>query len=76
MTKRANSMKNPKSNVKRVFRSRKDSVFGGVCGGFAEYFEIDPVIVRLVFVLFSLLSGFVLGIIIYLICWLIIPLEK
>jgi phage shock protein PspC (stress-responsive transcriptional regulator) len=42
---------------KRLYRSETDRMIAGVCAGFAEYFEIDPALVRLVFVLFALLSG-------------------
>lgn len=57
--------------IRRVYRSRKNKMLGGVCGGIAEYFEIDPVLVRLLFVLL-LFMGLV-GIIIYLVAWLLIP---
>ncbi|MFA6328424.1 MAG: PspC domain-containing protein [Candidatus Micrarchaeia archaeon] len=60
-----------KDGIKRVYRSRKSKMIGGVCGGIAEYFEIDPVLVRLLFVLLFFM-GFV-GIIIYLVAWLLIP---
>lgn len=49
-------------------------MIAGVCAGFAEYFEIDPALVRLVFVLFALLSGG--GFLAYLICWIVIPTES
>jgi len=58
--------------VKRLYRaSRKDSVIGGVCAGIANYFGIDPVIVRLLWILF--IFGFGAGILAYLIGWIIIP---
>lgn len=58
--------------IKRLYLSEKDKKIGGVCGGIAEYFEIDSTIVRLVWILFTLFSmGF--GIILYLIAWIIIP---
>ena len=57
--------------IKRVYRSKKNKMLAGVCGGIAEYFAIDPVLVRLLFVLL-LFMGFV-GIIVYLVAWLIIP---
>lgn len=57
---------------KKLYRSRTDSVVGGVCGGLAEYFNIDPVIVRVVAVLL-LFSG--AGFIAYLILWLVVPLQ-
>ena len=60
--------------VKRLYRSSKDKVLGGVCGGIAEYLNVDPVIVRLGWVLLTLLS-MGLGIIGYIIAWIIIP-EK
>ena len=58
---------------KRLYRSRKDSIIGGVCGGIGNYFNIDPVFVRLIFVLLFLLRGS--GILIYIVAWIIIPLE-
>ena len=60
--------------IKRLYRSRKDKVLGGVCGGIAEYFQIDPVLVRLLWVIFILIS-MGLGIIAYIIAWIIVPEE-
>ena len=54
-------------------RSSSDCWIGGVCGGIGEYLGIDPAWVRLVFVLIALGRGFGLGL--YLILWIIIPLE-
>jgi len=57
---------------KRLYRSRKDRYVAGVCGGIAEYFHIDPVIVRIIaFIL--LLPGGLPGLVPYLILWIIIP---
>lgn len=56
----------------RLARSRTDRIIGGVCGGLARYFGIDAAIVRLVFVL-AVLSG--LSPLIYVILWIIMPLE-
>ncbi|MGB9632970.1 MAG: PspC domain-containing protein, partial [Chloroflexaceae bacterium] len=56
----------------RLARSRTDRIIGGVCGGLARYFGIDATIVRLVFVL-AVLSG--LSPLIYVILWIIMPLE-
>lgn len=58
---------------KRLYRSRKDSIIGGVCGGIGNYFKIDPVFIRLIVVLLFLLRGS--GVLIYIIAWIIIPLE-
>jgi len=63
--------KEDSKEIRRVYRSRKSKLLGGVCGGIAEYFEIDPVLVRLLFVLLFFM-GFV-GIIVYLVAWLLIP---
>ncbi len=56
---------------KKLYRSVTDKMIGGVCGGIAEYFDIDPVIVRLVFVLAVIFGGS--GILAYIILWIIIP---
>lgn len=58
----------------RLFRSRKDKIIGGVCGGLGNYFEIDPVLVRIAFVILALLHG--VGILAYIICWIVIPAER
>lgn len=55
----------------RLVRSRTEVIVAGVCGGLAEYFAIDPVIVRLIFVLVTLTSG--LGLLVYPILWLVMP---
>ncbi|MCX7667336.1 MAG: PspC domain-containing protein [Atribacterota bacterium] len=59
--------------MKRLYRSRKERILGGVCGGIAEYLETDPTVVRLVAVLLILLAGS--AIVAYLIAWIVIP-EK
>lgn len=56
----------------RLVRSSSDRMVGGVCGGLARYFGIDATIVRLVFVL-AVLSG--LSPLIYLILWIVMPME-
>lgn len=60
-----------KKTLKRLYRSRNEKIIAGVCGGVAEYFNIDPVIVRIIWVVISLMWGF--GILAYLIAWIIIP---
>jgi phage shock protein C len=57
--------------AKKIYRSRKDSVIAGVCGGIAEYFEIDSTLVRLLAILVVFLGG--VGLIAYIIAWIIIP---
>ena len=56
---------------KKLTKSQKNRMIAGVCGGFAEYFKIDPTIVRLIFVVFALLKG--AGILLYLIAAIVIP---
>ncbi|MEN3007221.1 MAG: PspC domain-containing protein [Candidatus Methanosuratincola petrocarbonis] len=56
---------------KRLYRSNSNRILGGVCGGIAEYFNIDPVIIRLIWIVFTVIYGF--GILLYLIAWVIIP---
>lgn len=60
-------------DVKRLYRSRSDRWLFGVCGGIADYFSVDPILVRVLFVIFTLIFGS--GILLYLILWLIIPQE-
>ena len=55
----------------RLTRSTTETMIAGVCGGLADYFNIDPVIVRLIFVLVTLTSC--LGIPVYFVLWIIIP---
>ena len=59
--------------VKRLYRSRSDRKIAGVCGGMAQYFGIDPVIPRIVWV--ALILGAGIGLLAYLICWIVIPNE-
>ncbi len=56
---------------KRLYRSRTESVIGGVCGGLGEYFNIDPTFIRIIAVLLVFADG--VGILGYLIAWIIIP---
>ena len=56
---------------KRLYRSRKDRMICGVCGGIAKYFNIDPTLVRLAFVLISMGAGS--GVLAYIVAAIIIP---
>ncbi len=60
------------SDIKRLYRSGKDKLLGGVCGGVGEYFKIDPVLVRIIWVVLAVAS---LGtaILVYIILWILIP---
>ena len=56
---------------KRLSRSKKDRIVGGVAGGLGEFFEVDSTIIRLIFVLVTIFGGS--GVLLYLILWLVIP---
>jgi phage shock protein C len=58
---------------KRLHRSRTEKMIAGVCGGLAEYLDVDPTLVRVVWVFVSLLAG--VGVLLYLIMWVIMPLD-
>jgi phage shock protein C len=55
---------------KRLYRSAKDRILGGVCGGLGNYFNVDPIFIRLVWILFTLAYG--TGLLAYLIALFII----
>jgi len=57
--------------TKRLTKSNTNKVISGVCGGIAEYFNIDPAIVRIIWVLLSFGGGS--GLIIYIVCIFILP---
>ena len=56
---------------KKLYKSNQNKMLDGVCGGIAEYFGIDPTVVRLIWALFSLMGG--CGILAYIIAAIIIP---
>jgi len=58
---------------RRLYRSRRNQVIGGVAAGVAEYFDIDPTIVRIAWALLGMAWG--TGVLLYLICWVVIPLN-
>ena len=59
---------------KRLYRSRNDRVISGVCAGLGHYFNVDPVLVRVLAVVLGFVSGGTL-LLLYLLLVLIIPLE-
>jgi phage shock protein C len=58
----------------RLYRSATDKVIGGVCGGLAHYFNIDPALVRLAFVVFALTGG--AGVLLYIVLWIAVPVGE
>ncbi len=66
--------KSEKTATKKLYRSRKDKVIAGICGGLGEYTEIDSTVIRIIWILLILLS-FGTGLLFYLLAWIIIPKE-
>ena len=60
--------------MEKLYRSRTDKKIAGVCAGIAKYFDIDPTVVRIIFVILLLPGGFP-GLIPYLILWAVVPEE-
>jgi phage shock protein PspC (stress-responsive transcriptional regulator) len=59
----------------RLVRSESDRMIAGVCGGLGKTLKIDPVVLRLALVLATLL-GFGIGVVLYLACWFLMPVES
>lgn len=57
--------------MNRLYRSSEDKILGGVCGGLARYLGVDPLLVRILFVLLALANG--LGVLTYFVLWVLIP---
>ena len=60
--------------MKKLMRSTTDKTIAGICGGLGKYFNIDPVILRLIFLLSIFFGG--LGLIVYIVMWLVVPEDK
>ncbi len=58
---------------KRLTRSESDRMVAGVAGGLAEYFDIDPALVRILFVIIAIFGGGITGLLIYIVLWIIMP---
>ena len=68
-------MNEPSSNEKkRLYRSHDGRIVAGVCAGLADYFGVDPTLVRLAFALFTIFGG--AGILLYLCAWIVIPEQS
>lgn len=59
--------------AKRLTLSTTDKKLAGVCGGIAKYFDIDPLIVRIIWLVLMLCCG--VGVVAYLLCWFLLPKE-
>ena len=58
---------------KRLFRSRKERIVGGICGGLGQYLNVDPVLIRVIWAV--LFFAFGAGFLAYILAWIIIPEE-
>ncbi len=54
-------------------RSRSDRILGGVCGGIAHYFGVDPLLIRLIFIVAAIAMGS--GLLLYVLLWVLVPEE-
>ena len=59
--------------MKRLYRSKENKKIAGICMGIGDYFDIDPIIIRLLFLVALFLGG---GLIVYIIAWIIIPYKE
>jgi phage shock protein PspC (stress-responsive transcriptional regulator) len=57
--------------ARRLFRSRRQRILGGVCGGLAEYFRLDVILVRVLWLIFTLMGG--AGVLAYVVMWIMVP---
>ncbi|MBI4134758.1 MAG: PspC domain-containing protein [Candidatus Sungbacteria bacterium] len=59
--------------IKKLYRSKTNRVFAGILGGLGEYYEVDPVILRLAWLLITIFSGIVPGLIVYILACFVVP---
>ena len=60
--------------MRRLYRSKKERLLGGVCGGIGQYYDTDPNLIRILWVVLTLLSVGI-GVIAYIVAWILIPEE-
>ena len=61
--------------MEKKLRRSNDKMIAGVCAGLAHYFDLDPTVIRIVYVLLSIFTAFA-GVLVYLIFWLVMPKEQ
>jgi phage shock protein C len=61
--------------AKKLYRSLTQKMMAGICGGLAEYFDIDVSIIRLIFIAIALASALIPMVIFYIIAWIVIPTQ-
>lgn len=60
-------------NGVKLYRSKKNKVIAGVCAGIAEYFNIDPTIVRVIYVMLTIFTAVAPLVILYFVMWILVP---
>ncbi|NLL70521.1 MAG: PspC domain-containing protein [Epulopiscium sp.] len=62
---------------RRLHLSKKDKKIAGVCGGIAEHFDFDPTLVRIIWVLLTIMTSTIglMGVLIYIVCWAVMPMD-
>ncbi|MDR2041588.1 MAG: PspC domain-containing protein [Tannerella sp.] len=63
------------TEIKRLYRSNGDRMIAGVCAGIAEYFALDPTLVRIGYIVLCLCTAFT-AMVAYLVLWIVIPQRK
>jgi phage shock protein C len=58
---------------RKLYRSNTNRMLAGVCGGLAEYFNLDPTLIRVLFIVLAVLGGS--GVVLYLAMWIIVPKQ-
>lgn len=61
--------------MKRLYLSTKDKKIAGLCGGLAEYFDLDPSLVRLAWILLTILTGIAPGVLAYIVAAVVVPKQ-
>ena len=61
--------------AKKLYRSQANKMIGGICGGLADYFDMDVSLLRLLFVAFTLLTALFPFVIFYIVAWIVVPTE-
>ena len=56
---------------RKLYRSRNQRMVAGVCGGLADYFDIDPTVIRVLFLILAVFGGS--GLVVYLVMWIVVP---
>lgn len=62
--------------MKKLYRSKSDTKIAGICAGIGEYFDVDPTLIRLLFVFLFIVTGFVPLALMYFIGWWVIPEQS